>query len=148
QQNIAAQNSVKREGPPETNPWLQPWAKYEDKYRSHKETIWGQAWIPQKNMITWPSSANAPLQQIWNGAGSLKAWVNWFNERIRTSQAEQTYYKIFLYLAQFLETPAEPNGPYKLVQLVEPVAFNGGRAGFEAMMAPTTGAPATGQGSE
>lgn len=148
QQQIQSQNNVKQLGPVETNPWLKPWAVYENRYRSHKEVIWKEAWDRQATMITWPSSANSPLEKIWEDSGSMKQWVSWFNRRILVSQTEQTDYKNFLYLAQYLVNPAEPRGPYKLVELVDPVAFKGGRPGFEVMMAPTTGVPATGQSTE
>jgi hypothetical protein len=131
--------------------FLPPWKEHGKRFHDHKEKLWKIAWDAQKSLISWPSSANVPLDEIWNRAASFKDWVNEISKEPFSTDARRDY-KEDLYIQQFqtLDAPyrrlrdlypslAEEYNKLDIALLVAPVEFKNGLSGFEAMMAPQQG---------
>src|SRR4051794_9498689 len=60
--------------PKNVDTFLPPWEKYGKQFREHKDKVWEDAWKGQKDLITWPNSPRAPMQDWWNNATSFQDW--------------------------------------------------------------------------
>jgi hypothetical protein len=134
-------------------PYLTPWLAYAKKFSDKKQTAWGEAWKLQKDLVNFPSSDAAPLQNLWQSSDSFEAWVKRFEGDRTTSNQLRQAYKGSLYLSQFddllrrdpkfrpLNGPLPRNDQDQPVtretdMLLWPCEFAGGKLGFEQIMTP------------
>jgi len=134
--------------------YLPPWEEYGKTYRDHKNTIWQEAWDAQKHILKWPTGGDYAAN--WNKAASFDDWkkkmedmtggysttvCNEYRGEYYVQKTKEVYKPTALF-PQLIEEEqkADPRYVYQLEKHMAPIEFKGGRAGFETIMAPATGA--------
>ncbi len=119
------------------NTFLKPWQDYGDYHSKHKDSVWRKAWENQALLVKWPPRTQFfYFQEEWDRARSFKEW----KDRISANEEQLTLalsdYKNILYARQFED----------LYDMLAPVEFKGGKAGFDQMMLPPNDATGGGGG--
>ena len=119
-----------------------PWNEHAKKYEEIKNKVWQQAFElqnpPGRQLMTWPEPRSFTAPEVATIKASLEyPSAQTDNEAI---QRYLTQYKDTLYIEQF-KKPGERD--ILLDYIIAPVEIKGLKDGFEAIMAPATGAVAS-----